>query len=60
MFGQELGNVFIQSHVKPENFKILDTLPSENGLYILESLYQKTMKPFIGKQQQSTPLMSFD
>ena len=48
------------THVKPENFKILDTLPTENGLFLLESLYQKIMKPVIGKQQQSTPLMSFD
>ena len=48
------------THVKPENFKILDTLQSENGLLLLESLHQKTKKPFIGKQQQSTPLMSFD
>ena len=44
----------------PENFTIEDTLQSSNGLLILESLHQKTKKPFIGKQQQSTPLMSFD
>ena len=49
-----------QVHVSPENFSVEDTLPSEKGLLILESLHQKTKKPFIGKQQQSTPLMSFD
>jgi len=53
-------SVECNTHVKPENFKILDTLQTENGLLLLESLYQKTQKPIIGKQQQSTPLMSFD
>ena len=47
-------------HVVPENFKIIDTLPSGKGLLILESLHQKTKKPYIGIQQQSKPLMSFD
>ena len=47
-------------HVSPDNFTIEDFLPTENGLLILESLHQKTKKPFIGKMQQSTPLMSFD
>ena len=49
-----------QVHVVPENFVILDTLPSENGLCILESLHQKIKKTQIGVQQKSTPLMSFD
>ena len=49
-----------QVHVVPENFVILDTLPTENGLCILESLHQKIKKPKIGVQQKSTPLMSFD
>ena len=43
------------AHIKPENVKILDTLQTENGLLLLESLHQKTKKPLIGKQQQSTP-----
>ena len=49
-----------QVHVKPENFSIIDTLPSEHGLLILESLHQKIKKPQIGIHQQSTPIMSFD
>ena len=49
-----------KTHVKAENFTIIDTLQTENGLLLLESLHQKTKKPVIGKQQQSTPLMSFD
>ena len=49
-----------KTHVKPENFTIIDSLQTDNGLLLLESLHQKTKKPFIGKQQQSTPLMSFD
>jgi len=48
------------THVTPENFTVEDSHQSENGVLTLESLYQKTNKPFIGKQQQSTPLMSFD
>ena len=47
-------------HVQPENFSIIDTLPTEKGLLILESLHQKIKKPQIGVQQKSTPLMSFD
>ena len=46
--------------VSQENFSIEDTLQSKFGLNILESLHQKTKKPLIGIQQQSTPLMSFD
>ena len=46
--------------VSQENFSIEDTLQSKFGLNILESLHQKTKKPSIGTQQQSTPLMSFD
>ena len=42
-----------QTQVVPENFVILDTLPSENGLCILESLHQKIKKPQIGVQQKS-------
>ena len=49
-----------RTKVSPENFTILDTLHSGNGLLLLESLHQKTQKPFIGKMQQSIPLMSFD
>ena len=47
-------------HVQPENFSIIDTLPTEKGLLILESLHQKIKKPQIGIHQKSTPIMSFD
>ena len=47
-------------HVKPENFQIIDRLHSSNGILYLESLHQKTKKPLIGIQQQSTPLLCFD
>ena len=47
-------------HVNPENFTIIDTLQTDSGLLILESLHQKTKKPTIGVMAQSTPLMSFD
>ena len=47
-------------HVRPENFTIVDTLQSAQGLLILESLHQKTKKPQIGCHQQSTPIMSYD
>ena len=47
-------------HVNPDNFEIIDTLQTASGLLILESLHQKTKKPTIFKQKQSTPLMSFD
>ena len=46
--------------VLSENFTIIDTLPSEKGLLILESLHQQTKKPQIGIHQRSTPIMSFD
>ena len=49
-----------ETPVSPENFTIEDTLQTDNGLLLLESLHQKTKKPQIGKMQQSTPLMSFD
>ena len=49
-----------QVPVLPENFSIIDTLPSDKGLLILESLHQKTKKPQIGIHQKSTPIMSFD
>ena len=46
--------------VCPDNFSIEDSHLSNNGLLILESLYQQTKKPAIGIMQQSTPLMSFN
>jgi hypothetical protein len=49
-----------KTHVKNEDFQILDRLNSQNGLLLLESLHQKTKKPTIGIQQQSTPLLCFE
>ena len=49
-----------KTHIKKENFKILDKLHSKNGLLLLESLHQKTKKPTLGTQQQSTPLLCFE
>ena len=49
-----------KTHIKKENFKILDRLHNKNGLLLLESLHQKTKKPSIGIQQQSTPLLCFE
>ena len=49
-----------ETHVNSDNFSIEDSLQTDNGLLLLESLHQKTKKPQIGKMQQSTPLMSFD
>ena len=48
------------SQVKNENFEVLDRLHDKYNLTILESLHQKTKKPSIGTQQQSTPLICFD
>ena len=49
-----------RTHIKTENFQILDKLHNKNGLLILESLHQKTKKPTLGTQQQSTPLLCFE
>ena len=48
------------TYVLPEHFSIVDSLQTESGLLILESLHQKTKHPSIGIHQQSTTLMSFD
>ena len=42
------------------NFKIIDRSLQKSDLMILESLHQKTKKPSIGTQSQSTPLIIFD
>ena len=47
-------------HIKEDNFEIIDRLHDKNGLLFLESLHQKTKKPSLGTQQQSTPLLCFD
>ena len=49
-----------KSKVNPDNFTVVDSHRSGNGLLLLESLHQKTKKPTIGIMQQSTPLLSFD
>ena len=49
-----------RTHIKTENFQILDRLHTKNGLLLLESLHQKTKKPTLGTQQQSTPLLCFE
>ena len=46
--------------VSQENFSIEDTLQSNFGLNILESLHQKTKKPLIGIQQQSVVHSSYE
>ena len=48
-----------QVHVNPENFQILARVQYETDLELLESLYQRTLKPKIINQVQSVPLMSF-
>ena len=45
--------------VNEEDFKVLDKCFYSSDLLILESLYQKTLKPSIGVQSQSTPLIMF-
>ena len=47
-------------HIKEENFEVIDRLNDKNGLLLLESLHQKTKKPSLGTQQQSTPLLCFE
>ena len=49
-----------KTHIKTENFSILDKLNSKSGILILESHHQKVKKPSIGTHQQSTPLLCFD
>ena len=49
-----------KTHIKKENFEIIDKLHTKNGLLLLESLHQKTKKPSLGTQQQSTPLLCFE
>ena len=49
-----------KTHIKTENFSILDKLNSKSGILILESLHQKVKKSYIGTHQQSTPLLCFD
>ena len=45
--------------VNEEDFKVLDKCFYPSDLLILESLYQKTLKPSIGVHSQSTPLIMF-
>ena len=46
--------------INGDNFKIIDRSLQKSDLMILESLRQKTKKPTIGTQSQSTPLIMFD
>ena len=46
--------------VNGDNFKIIDRSLQKSDLMILESLHQKTKKPTLGTQSQSTPLIMFD
>ena len=48
-----------KQHVNSDNFTILDQINFSSDLCTLESLYQKTLKPTIGVQSQSTPLIMF-
>ena len=45
--------------VNEGDFEVLDKCFYSSDLLILESLYQKTLKPSIGVQSQSTPLIMF-
>ena len=47
-------------HGNGDNFKIIDRSLQKSDLMILESLHQKTKKPLIGIQSESTPLIMFD
>lgn len=45
--------------VNPSNFSIIDRIYFRGDICTLESLHQKTKKPTIGTQTQSTPLIMF-
>ena len=49
-----------QVKVNPDCFQILARLRCEYDLELLESLYQRSLKPKIINKVQSVPLMSFD
>ena len=49
-----------KTQINVDNFTILDSLQSKQGILILESLHPKIKKPCIGTHQQSTPLLCFD
>ena len=49
-----------QAEVNPENFQILARLRCGNDLELLESLFQRSLKPKIMNQVQSVQLMSFE
>ena len=58
----DIRNHHLEKHnneVKFENFEILDKVSSKFSLNTLETLYQKCLKPNIGTQEQSTPIISF-
>ena len=46
--------------MRQSNFSIIDTCRFKSDLLTLESLHQKTKKPTIGIQMQSTPLLCFE
>ena len=59
----EIRNHCGQGHhikVNPDCFQILARLRCENDLELLESLYQRSLKPKIINKVQSVPLMSFE